>query len=202
MFSQNAEEHFILSYFGSHVGRFCSIGENDGQTLSNVRQLVLNGWNGICIEPAPTAYAKLYELYKDNRKVNTYPFVIGDTNGTVPFFESGSLLSATDTALVSSVHAHETERFSRTVSYTSIQAKSFRWKTFINRIRNKKFDFFSIDTEGNDLMIAQQIDFTDTKCVCIEWNGHYHLKDQFDLLFNPQGFKVIYTSGENLIYAK
>lgn len=202
MHSQNREEEAILNYFNGFVGRFCSIGENDGVTLSNVRQLALNGWSGICLEPSPSAYAKLQPLYATDKKVNTYPFAIGDHNGTATLYESGSLLSPADTGLVSSLHAHETERFSRSVSYTAVQVKCYRWKTFINRIRNKHFDFFSIDSEGNDFLIASQIDFSDTRCVCIEWNGHDALRQSFNNIFEPLGMKIIYTSGENLIYAK
>ena len=47
-FSQNQEEDVILKYFEYlPVGTFLSIGENDGQTLSNVRALAEKGWHGV-----------------------------------------------------------------------------------------------------------------------------------------------------------
>ncbi len=36
-YSQNQEQQVILDYFGNKVGRLLSIGENDGETLSNSR---------------------------------------------------------------------------------------------------------------------------------------------------------------------
>jgi len=65
---------------------------------------------------------------------------------------------------------------------------------------SKKFDFISIDCEGLDGDILEQIDLTETSCVCIEWNGNEMLKTRFSNYMND--FKIIYTSPENLIYVR
>jgi FkbM family methyltransferase len=198
MYSQNLEDQIITAYFKDHVGTFLDIGANDGITFSNVRKLAELGWSGVCVEPSPKAYERLRINYKEYPNVYTYPFMIGTSNKDVPFNESGALVSSSDVALVSTAIDEEMDRFKRTVKYEKITVKSFRWKTFLNRLRIKEFDFVSLDVEGMELVILDQMDLSDVKCICVEWNGKN--KDKFDL--HMKDFKLIYTSAENLIYAR
>lgn len=202
MFSQSREEEFILNYFGDFKGAFLSIGENDGETLSNVRALALKGWCGVMVEPAPIAFAKLKKLYEDNKKgcFYLYDCAIGDHNGKTILHDSGSLFNKGDTSLVSTIKKEETARFSSVLSYNEVEVKCFKWKTFFNRLYIKTFDFVSLDAEGMDAAILDQMDVSKVKCLCIEWNGKPELKARFDK--KMEGFKIIYTSPENLIYAR
>lgn len=202
MFSQNREEEAILKYFGDFKGTFLSIGENDGETLSNVRQLALNGWCGVMVEPAPTAFAKLKRLYEENKKgcFYLYEVAIANHNGKTILHDSGSLLHKGDTSLVSTIKKEETDRFKSVLNYSEVEVKCLRWKTFLNRLYLKKFDFVSIDCEGIDADILEQMDVSEVRCLCIEWNGNQELKNRFDKKMD--GFRIIYTSGENLIYAR
>ena len=201
-YSQSQEQQHILNYFGDFKGTFLSIGENDGQTLSNVRALAELGWCGCMIEPAPIAYSKLKQLYSKEKKgcFYTYNCAIGDHNGMGTLFDSGTLLKSGDTSLVSTLIAEEKKRFESVLEYTPVDVQVYKWKTFLNRLTIKKFDFVSIDAEGFDLSILQQMDLTDVKCLCIEWNGHEILKQRFTEIM--QGFKIIYTSAENLLFAR
>lgn len=201
-YSQNREEEFILDYFKDFTGTFLSIGENDGETLSNVRALALKGWCGVMVEPAPIAFAKLKKLYEDNKKgcFYLYDCAIGDHNGKTILHDSGSLFHKGDTSLVSTIKKEETARFSSVLSYNEVEVKCFKWKTFLNRLYIKKFDFVSLDAEGMDAEILDQMDVSEVKCLSIEWNGHQELKTRFDK--KMEGFRIIYTSAENLIYAR
>lgn len=198
MYSQNKEEEVILNYFKDFKGVFLSLGENDGITFSNVRALAERGWSGVCVEPSPKAFVKLKELYSNRSDIYCYNFAIGHTNKPIDFWESGSLVGNNDVALVSTHHPEEKARFDKTVKYEPIQVKCFRWKTFLNRLKFKTFDFVSIDTEGMELIILEQMDLTDVKMICVEWNGKN--KEKFDSFMG--GFRLVYTSGENLIYAR
>lgn len=199
-FSQNAEEQHILNYFGDFVGTFLSLGENDGETFSNVRALALRNWRGCMVEPSPKAFEKLKSIYEGRQGFYIYPFAIASHNGKAVLNESGPLINSRDVALVSTFHQSEMERFKRTVTYQPIEVKTFRWKTFLNRVPIKKFDFISIDCEGQDLDILSQMDLKDTRCICLEWNGKEDLKKEFER--HLSGFSLIYTSGENLLYAR
>lgn len=200
-YSQSFEQDAILKYFGDFKGTFLDIGANDGITLSNTRALAELGWCGCLIEPAPVAYSKLKSLYESKKKcIYTYNCAIGNHNGKGLLFDSGSLLKTGDTSLVSTLVEAETERFKSVLAYEPIEVKVFKWKTFYNRLYIKKFDFVSIDAEGFDAVILEQMDVSEVKCLTIEWNGHENLKQQFSKKL--EGFKIIYTSAENLIFAR
>jgi FkbM family methyltransferase len=201
-YSQNKEQEAILNYFGDFKGTFLDLGSNDGQTLSNTRALAELGWCGCLVEPSPVAFSKLKALYEKEKKGCFYLYncAVGLHNGSSTLHDSGTLLKSGDSGLVSTLVKKETERFSKTVSYADVEVKVYRWKTLLNRLSIKKFDFMSIDCEGMDLDILKQMDLSEVKCLCIEWNGVQILKTDFDRIM--EGFKIIYTSGENLIYAR
>lgn len=186
------------------MGTFLDLGANDGRTLSNTRALAEVGWCGVLVEPSPQAFPKLKNLYETEKKGCFYVYncAIGNHNGKAVLHDSGELLKQGDKALVSTLVKEETKRFSNVLTYEETQVKVFRWKTFYNRLSIKKFDFISIDCEGMDLDILKQMNISElgVKCLCIEWNGNQKLKAEYDEIMS--GFKVIYTSAENLIYWK
>lgn len=204
MLSQNQEEKYILDYFKDYEsGTFCSIGENNGETFSNVRALALTGkFCGVMVEPSPLAFSKLKALYEKEKKGCFYLYncAVGTHNGRAILHDSGSLLKTGDTGLVSTLVPEEKKRFESVLTYEPVEVKVYRWKTLLNRFTIKKFDCISIDAEGFDSEILDQMDVTDVKLLVIEWNGHQYLKDKFSQ--KMEGFKIIYTSGENLIFAR
>lgn len=200
MFSQNAEEKYILEYFGNRVGTFLDIGCNDCKTFSNTRALAERGWKGVLVDPSPKAIEKCKKLYNGHKGFYIYPYAISDHNGKAMLQESGALCSADDVGLVSTFHSHEMDRFKRTVKYEPVEVKTFKWKTFFNRLRIKEFTMISLDIEGDELSVLPDMDLSKTELVVIEWNSKPELKVEYDKYL--QGFKVIYTSSENLIYAR
>ncbi len=201
MNSQNNEEQVIIDYFKGQTGTFIDIGANDGKTFSNTYALSNIGWCGILIEPSPRAFAKLKQQYEDTKGCfYLYNYAIGTTNGKVTLYESGELVHTGDVGLVSTLIEKETDRFKRTVKYEEVTVDCYRWKTAINRWKFKKFDFISIDIEGLELEVLEQIDLTDTKLICVETNGDQFKKIKLDEMLKD--FKVMYTSPENLIYAR
>lgn len=197
-FSQNDEEEIILKYFGDFVGTFADIGSNDGITLSNTRALVERGWKGILVDPAPAVWNDLKDSIKDFPNVYAYPFAITDKNGEMTLNESGALLGKEDHSLVSTFKADEMDRFKSVVTYTPVKVKTFRWKTFLNRVKYKKFDFISIDCEGYDAEVLSQIDLSNVRMICVEWNG----KNKLTFTELCAGFTLIAENGENLIFAR
>lgn len=199
-YTQNDEERVILDYFKGHVGTFCSLGENDGVTFSNVRALAERGWYGVMIEPDPEAFARLEKLYLEYKGLYTYNYAIGDHNGKKILQKSSSLLKTGDTGLVSTFNASEMERFKSVVKYTPIEVQYYTWRTALNRWSIQKFDMISMDIEGDEIKVLPDIDLTETKLLCIEHNGRQDLKTEYEKYL--QGFKLIYTSAENLIYVR
>jgi FkbM family methyltransferase len=200
MHSQNCEEEYILNYFGDKIGTFLDLGANDGEKFSNTRALALRGWKGVLVEPSPKAFEKLEELYKGHKGIYCYQYAISSHNGKAMLQESGPLIDSRDVALVSTFHESEMKRFRTTVNYVPVEVQTFKWKTFLNRLRIKEFDFISLDVEGDEMSILPDMDLSKTSCICIEWNSKQELKKDFEHYLT--GFKLIYTSGENLIYAR
>lgn len=202
-YSQNLEEKYILEYFGSFVGDFISIGENDGVTFSNVRALALRGWKGVMVEPSPKAFERLKTLYNGHKGYYLYPFALSDYNGKAMLQESGPLCSSADVGLVSTFHASEMERFKRSVSYEPVEVKCFKWKTFLNRLKIKEFDMISMDIENDEMKVLPDMDLSKTRLVCIEHNGSQDKKKAYLECTSKYGIdKVIYESGENLIIVR
>lgn len=202
MYSQNKEEEEILKYFNGKTGTFLSVGENDGITLSNVRRLAELGWRGVMVEPSPKAFTKLKENYRNftqKEQFYFYNFALGTSNGKVKMWDSGPHLNNGDHGLLSTLNESEKERW-KGQAYDEIEVQCYRWKTFLNRLLVKEFDFISVDAEGLDYEILSQIDLRATQCVCVEFNSKPELKAKFDALM--VGFKIIYTSPENLLYAR
>lgn len=200
MYSQNKEEQYILEYFGDFVGTFADIGCNDCLTFSNTRALALKGWRGIFIDPSPKAMQRCKTLYNGYKGYYFYEVALSAHNGKAILNESGPLCTPTDVGLVSTFHDREMDRFKRTVKYEPMEVKTFRWKTFYNRLKVKHFDFVSIDAEGDDLEILSQMDLSGVKAICLEWNGKEQLKKDFEYYLH--GFRLLYTSGENLLYGR
>lgn len=200
MYSQNLEEQYILNYFGDYVGTFLDLGCNDCLTFSNTRALSLKGWKGVFVDPSPKAMDRCKTLYNGYKGYYFYPVAISSHNGKAILQESGPLCNATDVGLVSTFHQSEVDRFKRTVQYEPIEVKTYKWKTFFNRLRIKEFDFINIDVESDEMNILPDMDLSKAKLVCIEWNSKPELKAAYDKYL--EGFKVIYTSGENLLYAR
>jgi FkbM family methyltransferase len=203
MFSQSLEEKYILEYFGDHVGTFLDIGCNDCKTFSNTHALALRGWSGVLIDPSPRAIEKCKVLYEGRRDIFIYPWAISKqfkNNGMALLQESGPLCSANDIGLVSTFHKHEMDRFKSAVKYEPVEVKTYKWKTAHNRMPIKKYDFINLDVEGDEMNILPDLDLTDVRLLAIEWNSVPNNKLHFEKYL--EGFKLIYTSAENLLYAR
>lgn len=203
MYSQSLEEKFILEYFGDFVGNFISFGENDGITFSNVRALAEKNWRGVMIEPSPKACERLRELYKGHKGFYVYEYAISGHNGKAMLQESGPLIDSRDIALVSTFYESEMKRFRTTVAYTPTEVKTFKWKTFLNRLQIKEFHMISMDIENDELKVLPDMDLSKTKLICIEHNGSKEKKEQYLYYTSKYGIdKIIYESAENLIIVR
>lgn len=203
MHSQNREEEHILNYFGDKIGTFCSLGESDGETFSNVRALALKGWSGCMVEPVPKAFEKLKELYKNQKGFYTYNYAITDFNGVKTLNVNKNGVVNGDCGLLSTFHQSEMDRFKSMTSYEQIQVRCHHWKTALNKWKLKTFDLISADIEGDELNVLPDIDLTETKMLVIEHNGSQEKKRQYLECTSKYGIdKIIYESGENLIFAR
>lgn len=198
-YSQNREQEVILSYFNGKKGTFLDVGANDGITLSNTYALATLGWQGVLIEPSPTTFQKLKfnSRFFDCQLLNV---AIGTVDGPVKMWDSGTHLNKGDHGLLSTMSPADRDKWAASTEFKEIEVQCWTYQTLLNASKIKEFDFISIDAEGYDYDILRQIDLSNTSSVCVEWNSKLEEKERFDALMT--GFKLIYTSGENLIYVR
>lgn len=206
MYSQNHEDDLILSYFGSEKKTVLEIGANDGRTLSNSLLFIENGWSAYLLEPNTSVFDKMLELHSNNKMVNCYKLGIAEDSGSKKFYESGELLGTGDHSLVSSIDHKETNRWNGTVQFNETEAQFLTWQDFLkkNKIDKEHFNYISIDAEGYDWIILNQIDLTLHNCevLCIEWNGNFAFAGLFGNYANGHGLFEIHRNAENIIFAR
>lgn len=201
-YSQNKEDLIILNHLKGFIGTVVEFGANNGTDLSNSRLLIEKGFSGLLIEPS-SVFKELSDLYKDNRFVTCLNVAISDKCGKMEFLESGChVKNGSDRALVSTLNVNETKRWPdvefkhKTVNVLDIKtlrhAYAFNW------------DVISIDVEGLDWVLLQQIDLNDVKCrvLCVEWNSVRTLHTKFTAYCAKFGMKEIHRNSENLIFSK
>jgi len=192
-YSQNDEEKYITEFFGERTGMFLDIGAADGITFSNTRQLYLNGWGGVCVEPNVGSFEALRRLYpEDQYLVRCINAALSDIDGEQTFYEGTTckLLSTTDVN-----HVKKWGEAGYEFSETKVKTVS------INTIFKKQdlFHFISIDVEGTNLDILKLFpkDFCSAEMVCVECFD----KERDDVLnyMYDNGFKRYHETGENLL---
>lgn len=196
-YSQNGEQEIILNFFQGYTGTLLSFGENDGETLSNCRALMLEGWEGVFVEPSPPAAEKLRELYRDNNKAIVFQIAASNYDGHADFFHSGSHLQQGDTSLLSTLNLTDRNRWQQE-EFSTIQVG------VMDAIRFNRFeaDFISIDAEGEDIKILKRLTLKNCKLLCIEWNRNENTKRQIEQIISHKKFKLLHQNAENLIYKK
>jgi FkbM family methyltransferase len=190
-FSQRDEEQYILKFFEGKIdGMFLDIGAYDGEVFSNTRQLALNGWSGVCVEPSRMVFPKLRELYKDSDKVECVECAIGPYNGHVDFWDSAG-------AVGTAIEEHYNIWKDSQKDYKLISVPMITFMEFYKQFPYQ-YDFISIDCEGLDYEVIKSInpDETDTKMFCVE---HSYNSSLIGAYLSNYGFKPIYANAENII---
>ena len=197
-YSQNNEQDVILQYFGDRKGFFLDIGANDGITLSNTYALQLQDWIGVLIEPSEEAFNRI----EASNRVQKFNVAIGTADGHCTFHEMGNHLNAGDVSLLSTIKKTELKRWPG-VEFKERMTEVWTYKTLLKHSPFKFFDFISIDAEGVDYEILEQIDLKYTDMVCIEHNSNPDLFQLIKEYCNKAGLtKKLLNNLENVIWAR
>lgn len=207
-YSQNGEDKIMFEYFEQNFvllyddPTVIEFGANNGLDLSNSKLLVEKGFSAILIEPSGV-FALLKHLHKDNPDVSCENVAVGVKNGTIDFYESGAHVpNGTDHALVSTTDQRELKRWPN-VKFEKKTVQVVDVKTLRHKYTGN-WDVISIDVEGLDWIVLQQINLNEVGCkiLCIEWNSIPSLAKQFTNYCAKFGMKEIHRNAENLIFAK
>lgn len=179
MFSQGGEEEVILTMEGE--GRYLDIGAYDGKTFSNVRALAERGWEGVCVEPAPHAFAAM--VLDPPPNATLVHALIGERTELSPFLCTQDAVSTTDPR-----HA---EKWSRFAEFRPIYTVSVSLLDLLTQFPGP-YRFVSIDTEGTSKQIFDQLDLDqlETEMIAVEHDGYVIQRD---------GFQEVYRDPNNVI---
>lgn len=197
-YSQNDEERYITRYFGAKAGRFLDIGANDGVRLSNTRAMALRGWGGVLVEPSPAAFERLSALYANRPDIQCLNIAIGDREDIVTLHESGEHLGGGDVALLSSTIERETHKWTREV-FTPVEVQML---TYHQAVGDQLFDFITIDAEGMDLVILQQIDLSHVGCRMLIVEVNDNDPTPFMRHCKGHGMRLVGRTPENMIFQR
>ena len=192
-FSQYSQDKFLneVVFFNKRNGFFIDIGAHDGISYSNSLFFEkFNDWSGICVEPNPIVFNKL----ESNRKSINLNVCIGSENKKVKFtqIEGYSEMLSGVTEKYDKKHI---ERINNAIlikggKKSEIEVDMITLDVVV-ALKNKKIDFISIDTEGNEFDIINSInfDFLDVKSLVIENNYNDNRVKEY---LNSLGFVLIY----------
>jgi len=205
MYSQCNEEKYLLDYFKVCSGRFLDIGAYDGKTLSNTRALYEKGWKGVCVEPSPSAFAKLQELYKEE---DAYMILInkalGEKEEDSVFYEGDieKEIRGTIGNMYSSLDKKHMEFWEeRGLHFKEVNVQTITWHCLLDEV-GEDFDFINIDAEGLSLEIFQLMPLwrlDNLVCVCIEHSYKFETFIQYAL---EKGFRAFNITAENFLMFK
>ena len=204
-FSQHGEQKIILDFFKNDNPNdlvFLDIGANDGLSYSNTLALSLRSWKGHCIEPSKQAFDKLQDLYKSNKKIFCYNIGISDETATKKFYESRNWInSEAPISVLSSLHQEHTSRFIN-MEWEETNCDFLTFEDWIksNNLENEKFDFISIDCEGHDFVVLQQLStkLQDVRLLCVE-SSSVPVQEMENYL-SKFGFRIIGRTKDNLFF--
>lgn len=160
--SQNNETEVVVEYFkGMRGGSLLSLGENDGLNLSNSYDLInLFQWSADLFEPIKGNADKIAKLHIHDPKVRVFNHGIADKTGWLPFYVTGgSVIAVLDKQLLKDWNYEM--QYEMVASFlTFADARKFL-------LEGKKYNYITIDCEGMDWNILQQMDLNELGCECI-----------------------------------
>jgi len=202
-YSQNNEQAAIFRLLGTSghekPGTFLDVGAHDGEMFSNTRALAMTGWGGVCVEPSPSVYPKLLELYRDRDDVYTVPWAIGTKSGKVKWFDSGG-------DGISTTEAAHTRVWSQ-VAYVETEVKSETWASLFD-LYGYDFEVLSLDTEGTNTELSERLPLRELKrlAVAVVEKDHPSVvpesRARIIRAFASNGFLIADENAENLIFAR
>lgn len=192
-FSQYCQDKFLneVVFFNKRHGFFIDIGAHDGLLFSNSLFFEsYRNWEGICVEPNPIVFNKLIS----NRKSVNLNVCIGSENKKVKFTQiegySEMLSGITEKYDDRHIERINNDLLIKGGKKQEIQVSMITLDS-LEELKNKKIDFISIDTEGNEYDIVHSIDFDmlDIKSLVIENNYQDNRIAAHLRLF---GFELVY----------
>lgn len=200
-YSQNDEDKLIAEYFGDYVGTVLDIGANDGETFSNSLKFIQSGWSATLVEPSEKCFKQLKQLHGSNPYVEVFNVGVGAQCGTFMFHESGEHIGNGDHSLVSTFDERELSRWTKE-TFKQIPIQVIDVAKLVELSKHGAWDYITMDIEGLETVVLPQMDLTQCKCLCVEYNGKSDLLQFYTSIASKFGLKEFHRNNENVIYGR
>jgi FkbM family methyltransferase len=187
--TQYGEQADILKAAGPEPGRLLDVGAYDGETFSMTRELMLRGWSGVLVEPNPSAFLKLLELYEREPKASLVNAAVGLEWGLVPFWQTEDMLSTTD------IEHMELWRRGGYPFHEPYFVPVVPMQYILNGLG--PFDLISIDTEGTSHALFDWALAHNPRVLVIEHDKHANW-----MKTKAYGYRVVHENTLNLVLAR
>ena len=189
--SQNYHDLFVL-YFTHYPGKkgfYVEIGAGDGVRISNTYLLEKIDWQGIIVDPVnySSENIKLRKCIKDNRAVYS------KSGLKLPFLAVEEIPKAVSPGESWSGILEHIPDYNKTLPNKIIDVVTVSLNDLLEQYNApNKIDYMSIDTEGSEFKIINNLDFNkyDVEIFTIEHNGANFRKDVIKLLNDKQYFRL------------
>jgi len=157
------------------VVRFVQIGANDGVTDDPLRPYIARGkWQGLMIEPNPTAFARLHSLYGDHPGIALEQAAVTRRDGPVELhLPAGKVPGKAFGDLIGTMAPAGGWARSRPGGTTSVQVRGRRLHSILDEHGITEVDVLQIDTEGYDFVVLQCIDFSRIRPLVISYEDRH-----------------------------
>jgi hypothetical protein len=200
-YSQHEIERYLLERFDK-PGFFLEIGCWDGELISQTAWLERErGWSGLCVDPFP--------IHFENRICMLCPRAVSATGepraflkvsidrrygGDVSYF-SGFTDAVKEHWPMIQEHCDYQELMVPTITLKRL------WEDYH---LPKHIEFLSVDTEGSEMEIFQEIDFTETSfgLIVFEHNAKSDVKEGVGRILTANGYRLIDSLRVDDIYVQ
>lgn len=201
-FAQAGQDRFLFEnfFYGRRGGTFLDVGAYDGEKFSNTlffeRYL---DWRGLCVEPMPSAFAKLAA----KRKADCKQVCVADFDGESEFTEA---LSNVDETMLSGLtryfdprHVQRIKPFAKdTVTY---KVPVRRLSSLLAEYAMPQIDYCSIDTEGSELSIIADLDFEKFPISVLTIENNYE-DSQIPQLMAVKGYDFVAKLEQDFVFKR
>ena len=200
-FSQMGQSLYIDQLLNSKInGFFIESGGFDGETFSNSLYFELKrNWTGILIEPIPSFYLKLVSKKRCVYAINA---CIAGKKPTLSKFRLGGGL----TGRLSEMRPEQHEKIDRVYDDVPVYVNvpCFSLNTILKAINVTQIDYFSLDIEGGEVNVLQNLDFKslNIKAFSIEYNRVEELKQSILKLMIDKDYNLTKYDSLDMYFLK
>ena len=194
-YSQIGQDIEVMNAY-PNGGFYVEIGASDGIELSNTYLLEKNGWHGICVEPIPDKFNKLFLNRQRCGFSNRAVYHTSNEEVDFDICNSYSLLSGISDSI-------DTYKQHVDSNKTTIKVKTITLEDLLDTLSAPKFiEYLSLDTEGSEYDILRVFDFTKYKfgIIHVEHNYVEPRRTQIRSLLEANGYKFIKENNWDDIY--